>query len=372
MRKYVLALCLLFVLGVAGILIAVSGSGKVEPDAVIINDLVMSVDQAEDQTEANTIVTQRLTGLFKDMDAQRLGRDLVVRNTLLVVLTVVAAGIAVLLWGIHKRILTPFRKLDRFAQNVAAGNLEIPLSMDKEGSFGAFTESFDLMRVELARAREEARQANQSKKELVASLSHDIKTPVASIKAVSELMAATTEEEKELEQLRTISMKADQIDLLITNLFSATLEELQELPVTPKEVPSTILVELIQNADYRKRATVGDIPECLIIADSVRLAQVLDNVFENSYKYADTAIEVLLALEGEFLSLAITDRGAGVSQEELVLLCQKFYRGTNAKGKSGTGLGLYISRYFMEKMDGELHCVNGDGSFTVRLILKLA
>ena len=80
-------------------------------------------------------------------------------------------------WAVYCSRLTPFRKLRRFARDVAAGNLDIPLEMDSYGSFGAFTESFGLMREELKKARENERAADQSKKELVASLSHDINTP---------------------------------------------------------------------------------------------------------------------------------------------------------------------------------------------------
>ena len=84
-------------------------------------------------------------------------------------------------------MIRPFRKLKGFAERIAGGNLDIPLEMDKKNLFGAFTESFDIMRSELKKARIAEAQANASKKELVAKLSHDIKTPVASIKAVSEV-----------------------------------------------------------------------------------------------------------------------------------------------------------------------------------------
>ena len=83
-------------------------------------------------------------------------------------------------------MIRPFRKLKGFAERIAGGNLDIPLEMDKRNLFGAFTENFDIMRSELKKARIAEAQAQQSKKELVAKLSHDIKTPVASIKAVSD------------------------------------------------------------------------------------------------------------------------------------------------------------------------------------------
>ena len=97
---------------------------------------------------------------------------------------------------LNHTIIKPFCKLKSFAQRVAGGNLDIPLAMDRQNLFGSFTESFDLMRTELKKARIAEAEANASKKELVAKLSHDIKTPVASIKAASELGTALTDNEK--------------------------------------------------------------------------------------------------------------------------------------------------------------------------------
>lgn len=128
---------------------------------------------------------------------------------------------------IYRTILKPFKQLQHFAANVARGNLDLPLNMGKNNYFGAFTESFDLLREELEGARQREYEANRSKKELVATLSHDIQTPVASIKAISELMLIQSKDEKVMKQINTINSKAEQIDLLITDMFHATLEELQ-------------------------------------------------------------------------------------------------------------------------------------------------
>ena len=274
-----------------------------------------------------------------------------------------------LLLQIHRRILKPFHTLKDFASSVAAGSLDIPLAMDRSNAFGAFSESFDLMRTELAAARESEQRANQSKKELVATLSHDIKTPIASIKAVSELMAVGMSDEKSKAQLDTITEKADQIDLLINNMFHATLEELQELKVSINEISSREIRQIIENADYLHFAAIESLPDCLIAADPMRFQQVMDNIFSNSYKYANTAIRVSATLT-DVLTINIADYGAGVSEEELPLLTQKYFRGANAKDKSGTGIGLFISAYFMQKMNGSFECINHNG-FTVQLILSL-
>lgn len=276
------------------------------------------------------------------------------------------------LYIIDKRILLPFRSLKSFARQVAEGNLELPLTMDRGNMFGAFTESFDLMREELNRARENERLANQSKKELVASLSHDIKTPVASIIAVSEIMSVKSGDESVKEQLNTIIDKADQINSLITNMFHATLEELQELKVVVTEQSSKLLYGVVKKADYNKKTVMTKIGECIILVDMLRLSQVIDNVISNSYKYAGTSIEVSSRISGSYLELSFRDYGEGVTEEEIPFLINKFYRAANSKGKNGSGLGLYISKYLMKHMDGDLLCKSSAKGFVVTIRLKLA
>lgn len=298
------------------------------------------------------------------------------RNKLLAFSVIILVFILVfcLVYAIYidRSIFRPFRKLQAFARHVAEGNLDIPLEMDRGNMFGAFTESFDLMREELAKAREDERIANQSKKELVASLSHDIKTPVASIKAVSEIMIVKSDDEYDKKQLEVINSKADQINTLITNMFNATLEELQELKVTVTEQSSTVLYEIIKNTDYNDRVSMAAIPECIILADMLRLLQVIDNIISNSYKYAGTSIGVSATINGPYLKIEFRDYGPGVSMEEIPLLFNKFYRAKNSAGKSGAGLGLYISKYLMKKMSGDIDCRNTNDGFAIILKLRIA
>lgn len=278
-------------------------------------------------------------------------------------------GAAYLLY-LQLAVFKPFRKLQRFALQVARGNLDLPLAMDKNNLFGAFTESFDIMREELSAARQGEYEANRSKKELVASLSHDIKTPVASIKALSELMLLQATDEKAIRQLGAINAKADQIDLLVTDMFHATLEELQELKVTVSEQSSAILAGMAAGEIQPIRC--DPIPECIVRMDPMRLQQVLDNVLSNSYKYAATPISISSRISGPFLELSISDYGPGVGRDELPLLFHKFYRGSNSERHGGSGLGLYLSQYFMKNMDGDIECYNREDGFTVTLKLKLA
>lgn len=276
---------------------------------------------------------------------------------------------------LRKTLVRPFHKLKDFAQRVAGGNLDVPLEMDRQNVFGAFTESFDLMRSELKRARLAEAQANAAKKELVAELSHDIKTPVASIKAASEVGLALADSDRLRDNYTQIIRKADQINTLVTNLFNATLEELEQLSVTPGDMESGELAQMLENADYLHRSAVpaaSAIPPCLLYADRLRLQQVLDNIYANSYKYAGTDIMLAITREGSRIVVAIEDFGGGVSQQELPFLKEKFRRGSNTGDVEGAGLGLYISDYFMRKMGGELTVENGTCGLKVSVEVPLS
>jgi len=321
-----------------------------------------------------------------DIDKETVGKLIIYNNTenqigevknkialCFIVCFIILLGITIVyLSYLNEKIMKPFQKLQRFAGNVAAGNLDMPLVMDKGNAFGAFTESFDIMREELLKAKESEKKANKSKKELVASLSHDIKTPLASIKVMSELMAVQATQEKQRAKLDNIWKKADQIELLTTNLFHSTLEELNELKVVSTEEESNILREMIDSADYNHKVKAFTILGCIIKCDKLRMQQVIDNIISNSYKYAGTEIEITSEVKDEFLQIHIHDNGDGVSEDELTLVITKYYRGKNSNGKTGSGIGLYVSKYFMEKMEGRLILKNTEEGFLVTICLKLA
>ncbi|MCL2437518.1 MAG: HAMP domain-containing histidine kinase [Coriobacteriia bacterium] len=319
------------------------------------------VDVSIDSEIVGTVVVSNEAA--ERLEAMR--SQLIIFFSVLLILIVVCSGLFALY--LHRSILHPFHKLESFATRVAQGDLDIPLEMDKENRFGAFSESFDLMREQLALARENERLANISKKELVASLSHDIKTPVASIKAITELHqvkhGATSE-------MKSIAERAESIDILITNMFTSALEELEQLEVHVGEVTSVDLGEYIRASDYQNRIRPFILPECVIAADNLRLQQVIDNVVGNSYKYADTPIEVSGDFEGPVFVLTVRDFGPGVSSEELPLLREKYYRASNSEGKDGAGLGLYLAHYFLSEMGGSLAVENDDG-LVVTLRLKV-
>ena len=171
--------------------------------------------------------------------------------------------------------------------------------------------------------------------------------------------AALADQERLRDNYRQIIRKADQIDSLITNLFTATLEELKQLSVTPQDLESGEIRGFLESADYLGRASLAPVPGCILRADPLRLQQVFDNLFANSYKYAGTQIEATVWREESCLAVALEDHGGGVDREEISFLKEKYRRGRNAQNIEGAGLGLYIADYFMREMKGELFLENG-------------
>lgn len=299
-------------------------------------------------------------------------------------LSQIVLGAVIGVWGLgillfyyfYRGYVAPFRKLQNFAAEVARGNLDMPLSMTKSNYFGVFTESFDLMREELRKAKENEYRANVSKKELVAELSHDIKTPVATIKAACEIIDTKVEnqlpmDQRELqEKIHLIEKKSQVVEQLVSNLFHATLEELEVLKVEPQEELSTCIEEMFHELkDYGNIHLENQVPHCLIWMDKLRTTQVIDNIINNALKYAKTDIHVSFDAKEDGIIIRIKDDGPGVPKEDLAKVSEKFYRGGNATGENGSGLGLYLARMFMDKMGGQMECYNDNG-FVVELYLK--
>ncbi|MCR4609938.1 MAG: HAMP domain-containing histidine kinase [Eubacterium sp.] len=296
-------------------------------------------------------------------------------------LIILAAAIGFGLY-IRKNIIKPFKKMEDFAGKVAEGKLDEPLLMDENNMFGVFTESFDIMREELAASKERELELQRKEKELVASLSHDLKTPITGIKLTTELLKAKLDAEEHRksnsdisDKLDNIYKKADQIDVLVSDLFTSTLDDLGEFKVTCRDEESKVLSEIIEKNDDRKFISEEAVPRVLVNIDSKRMNQVIGNIIVNSYKYAGTAIDVSYQLVDRYLEMSIRDHGPGVPEAELELITNKFYRGKGVEKseKEGSGLGLYISRNLMQKMNGELICRNNEaGGLVITLMIPLS
>ena len=338
--------------------------------------------------ENETKLIGKVIFLIDDNQENRMKKDVIQLVTVAFLATLIIFYVIVGI--IYVQILKPFAKMKRFAAKIAEGDLEFQLRMDKSNYFGAFTESFDMMREELMKAKQSEYKANISKKELVAELSHDIMTPVATIKAICELLQVKLRSEEDsksgtssdrnalgetAEKIEVIYNKADVIDKLISDMFHATLEELEMLKVNITEQPSTIITQMFMGINnFEKIHFQNSVTECLIKCDPLRLGQVIDNIISNSYKYAGTEIDVRFDMNEpeKILGIKVKDYGSGVDDNELPLVCEKFYRGSQetVKNSAGSGLGLYLARQFMEGMGGTFDCYNEDG-FVVEIHIKI-
>lgn len=332
-------------------------------DAIKNNDIILDLEVND--KKVGTILIKNNTSELMNTYKNYLYSVIIVMSIIQLVL------IIMYFHYINKNVIKPFKELDSFAQRVASGNLDIPLYMDKNHVFGSFTESFDLMRTELKKARIREKKANDDKKEMVAKLSHDIKTPIASIKSTSEIGYEKAKEENIKNYFNQINIKTDQIKVLVDNLFNSSINEITEIDVNPSNYESSILVELIKNSDYLDKLNSFSIPKCTIYIDKMRMQQTFDNIINNSYKYANTNIDIEVNKTKEYLIISFRDYGMGVSDLDLPLLKEKYKRGSNVKDEDGAGLGLHLANYFMENMNGKLELENAHPGFTVKLYLRI-
>lgn len=283
-----------------------------------------------------------------------------------------AVVMSVFLFIISKRFLKPIYKIKKNVDHIISGNLEMPLIVETEGIIGDFADSFNTLRECLFISKNNEILLKKKNKELIASLSHDIKTPVASIKAVAELLSVQEENDDKRSKLFAVITKAEQINLLAENLLHTTLEELDEWEVFVCEESSEIISGIIKSADYKNYILPFSIVPCLIKLDKNKALQIFDNIINNSYKYANTPIIVKSECIDKYLKVSISDFGNTISDEDIDLITQKFYRGKNSKGHIGTGLGMYISKSLIEKMGGKLFASKEEGRFCINIHIPLA
>lgn len=278
---------------------------------------------------------------------------------------------------IYWAVLRPFEKLEGYAEQIALGNLEIHLDYCRGNPFGAFTWAFDHMRREILKARVSEQEAIENNKTVIATLSHDIKTPVSSIRAYAEGLEANMDSTPKRRQryLSVIIKKCDQVTQLTNDLLLHSLTDLDKLQIQWETVEMrSFLQQALQELSGEKGDLIveGEIIPIRLQADGKRLAQVLDNIVSNARKYAQgTMIHFWTVKTENFYQIHVKDGGTGILPEDMPFIFQKFYRGKNVKDQSGAGLGLYIVKYIITQMGGEVHLVNSEAGLEVVLELDL-
>jgi len=404
MKKFIVSLCLIFiVIGAVCLGIGLSFDYK-KVDTVYINEVVQGLDFGTEPKEIvyhyalidktgevlksskdvpEMAIETRLSKALADGDivvdygdkkiifyTESNARFYSMRNTLIWIVAVsfVVLGLAMAIgcYFIYKRTVKPFNSLKSFAQEVAKGNLDSPLILDKYMSFGAFGEAFDIMRNNLRESRIAEQSVYMESRRLLQEIGHEIKTPLSTIKAVAECGFAVDGNEN----YTVISNKANAIDNLVNDFYQKALEEEGQLNVFITKQSQEDFKKLINECDYNGKIVLGEDINCNILYDKNRMIQIVDNIIANSYKYADTDIKVDMTLQGEQLKVKFKDYGDGVVPEQLSYIMDRFYRGEKTEEKLGQGLRLNICRKLVIRMGGDMNCYNDNG-FVVELILPV-
>lgn len=264
---------------------------------------------------------------------------------------------------VYLNILRPFDKMKDYASEIAKGNFDLPLNYERSNYFGAFTWAFDSMRKEITRSRMAEREAIENNKTVIATLSHDIKTPITSIRAYAEGLEENldTSEERRSRYLEVIMRKCDEVTALTNDLFLHSLSDLNMLRMQPEEFE---LVPFLKQSISEIAAEHEDVifrkPDIspIIYADKKRINQIVENLINNSRKYAKTNITVSLTQVDDTVSIHFRDKGPGIPEEDMPFITDKFYRGKNVGDENGSGLGLYIVKYIAEQSGGSVELIN--------------
>ena len=251
---------------------------------------------------------------------------------------------------VYINILRPFDKMKDYASEIAKGNFDLPLNYERSNYFGAFTWAFDSMRKEITRSRMAEREAIENNKTVIATLSHDIKTPITSIRAYVEGLEENldTSEERRSRYLEVIMRKCDEVTALTNDLFLHSLSDLNMLRMQPEEFE---LVPFLKQSISEIAAEHEDVlfrkPDIspVINADKKRINQIVENLINNSRKYAKTNITVSLTQLDDTVSIHFRDKGPGIPDEDMPFITEKFYRGKNVGDENGSGLTLYSKVY---------------------------
>lgn len=307
---------------------------------------------------------------------------------------VIAAGILV-----YVKVIRPLNRIAKFTTEIAKGNTDIPLKYDRGSEVGEFSWAFDSMRHELRKARAAEKEAIENNKTVIATLSHDIKTPIASIRAYTEGLEANLDRspEKRAKYLQVIMRKSDEVSKVTDDLLLHSLSDMNRLQVELQELDISVFAESAVkdlDPDGKEVNFVSSVSHVKVNADPDRLLQCLENLITNARKYAGSKIEVYLEYVSDDeailvsggrpsgkggqdqktsgrVAVCVKDHGKGIPDEDMPFIFDKFYRGHNHGGQPGSGLGLYIVKYLMTQMNGDIVLRNTEEGLLARLILPV-
>ncbi len=259
---------------------------------------------------------------------------------------------------LSRRISRPIRRINDQAQSLAQGSYGITF----EG--GTYSEITHLAQT-LTHASEELAKSHQLQKDLVANVSHDIRTPLTMVKSYAELIRDISGEEKDKreEHLQVIIEEADRLNRLVTDML--TLSKIQAgvgiLEITEFNMAETIsrvvqpYVEIMKEEGYLIDTQCED--PLWIRADQARIKQVISNLLSNAIKYCGQDKTVLIRgfKREKCVRFEVEDRGMGIQKDDLLQIWERYQKGStnHVRQTSGTGLGLSIVKEILTLHEAE-------------------
>lgn len=307
--------------------------------------------------------------LFVIFNGNPHGTDLTLFMTLrlmaMALVLVITNGL--LTYYVSKSIIIPIRKLSLAAKKISEGDLGFSVQSNNKDELGELSNTFESMRIKLKEAKEAQIQYEQNRQELIASISHDLKTPLTSIKGyIKGIQDGVANTPEKLERyMDTIYKTANDMDGLIDELFLYSRLDLQRVPFHFEKVDlfaffTDFVDELAFNLE-KEQGTATFLAHkedsYTVEADREKLKRVVTNIIQNSMKYMDKnhkKIQVrLLSLSNEVI-VEITDNGSGIRKEDIPYIFESFYRTDASRNSStgGSGLGLSIVKRIIDKHGG--------------------
>ncbi len=308
-------------------------------------------------------------------------RKIVVICSIITVIYLLFAGT---LAYVNKYILKPMKRMSAVPKQLAAGYIGKLEVSDKNHFFNEFIWGLDILREQLQQERNRNYELEMERKTLVASLSHDIKTPLSSIKnyAIALKEGIYEEPEEQNKALDVILNKTEVIDSLTKKLLKSSTQafSIDTLEVKCEEFYMSDIGQRLNQIIQQKTAlqhmeyqSAEPRKNLLVNADLDALSQVFDNIVDNAVKYGDLKrIEVSYHREEYYQCITIENTGQPIAENEIKHIFSSYYRGANADEQPGYGLGLYICKKIMKAMEGDIYARNTEKGVKFVIVLRLA
>lgn len=287
--------------------------------------------------------------------------------------------VAPIIWITSIDIIKPLKQLELGSQRIAEGDLNFRLKANNRNEVGRVVRSFEVMRSELKKSIDSKLEVEQNRKELIANMSHDLKTPITAIKGYVEgIRDGVADSPEKLDRyLETIYVKSLDMDRMIDDLFLFSKLDLKN-ETFDKEVLSiqafceSCMAELHMQYDSKGIQLLGKCqlePEARVMMDSQKIKRVILNIVNNAIKYMDKPSKELTfefaQTESDF-SVKITDNGLGIDEKNLARIFERFYTVDPSRNQDvgGTGLGLAIAKEIIEQQGGTIKASSEKGVFT--------